>query len=100
MSKAKNKGNGGAGKAAPNTNGEEVLTDLETKETSELDSTDLETKEVKTPKPKDQATLNHSKTYTIISLVTAKYLKEGKEYNVAGKLAEKMINNNQAKLKD
>jgi len=91
MSKAKNKGNGGAGKAAPNTNGEEV---------KNQGNDSNESNPNLTPEPKNQATLNHSKTYTIISLVTAKYLKEGKEYNVAGKLAEKMINNNQAKLKD
>jgi len=74
MRNAKNKSNGGDVKIAPNTNG----------------SND----------PKEQTKLDYSKTYKVIALVSNKFLKENIEYNVTGKLAEKMINNNQAKLKD
>ena len=43
---------------------------------------------------------DYSKTYLVESLVNSGYLKLGKTYNVTGKLAEKMISNNQAKLKE
>lgn len=49
---------------------------------------------------KDPLNLEPLKEYKVISLVSNKYLKEGKEYEVLGKMAEKMINNNQAKLKE
>lgn len=44
--------------------------------------------------------LDYSKSYLVESLVNSGYLKLGKTYNVTGKLAEKMISNNQAKLKE
>lgn len=44
--------------------------------------------------------LDPTKIYNVVSLVTTKYFKEGQEMQVLGKLAEKMITNNQAKLKE
>jgi hypothetical protein len=44
--------------------------------------------------------LEPTKIYNVVATVTNKYFKEGQEMQVLGKLAEKMINNNQAKLKD
>ncbi len=48
----------------------------------------------------DNSEFDYSKTYLVESLVNSGYLKLGKTYNVTGKLAEKMISNNQAKLKE
>lgn len=45
------------------------------------------------------AELEYSKSYKVVSLVNEGFLKEGKEYNIAGKLAEKFINSNKVKLK-
>jgi len=61
-------------------------------ETNAKDNTNAKQKEPLNLKPLDH--------YKIISLISNKYLKEGKEYVVLGKRAEKMINNNQAKLKE
>lgn len=93
MSKNKNK------EVAEKDNTESATPSNLEAEKAEVDQTESNDNTLETANQTEPVALDPKKSYKLISLITKGFLKNGNEYNVYGNLAQKMINNNQAKLK-